>query len=101
MWSLVMFDLPVLTAEQRREATQFRKFLLDSGYSMLQLSVYVRYLPTGGQNHSTLNKIKRDIPNGGEVRVFHITDKQWANAFRFYNAAEKTPENTPTQLAFF
>ena len=36
-----MFDLPVLTAPQRREATRFRKFLLDRGFSMVQFSVYV------------------------------------------------------------
>ena len=101
MWSLVMFDLPVLTADQRREATRFRKFLLDSGYSMLQFSVYVRYLPIGGQNHSVIRKIKMGLPLDGQVRIFHITDRQWSTAFRFHNAQEQEPENTPTQIAFF
>ena len=29
---LVFFDLPVTTAKNRREATRFRKFLLNDGY---------------------------------------------------------------------
>ena len=42
MWLMVFFDLPVKTKEQRRSATQFRNFLLNDGYMMLQYSVYSR-----------------------------------------------------------
>lgn len=101
MWSLVMFDLPVLTAIQRREATRFRKLLLDVGYSMMQLSVYVRYIPTGGQSHATLRRLKSELPAGGEVRIFHITDRQWSTALRFDKGSPETPEEEPTQLVFF
>lgn len=37
-----MFDLPVMTDDERRTATRFRKELLDSGYLMIQFSVYAR-----------------------------------------------------------
>ena len=33
---LVMFDLPVKTKAQRRSAAQFRKFLVEDGYHMVQ-----------------------------------------------------------------
>ncbi|WP_442904906.1 CRISPR-associated endonuclease Cas2, partial [Gordonibacter sp.] len=36
MWCVVMFDLPVQTKVQQREATKFRKLLIDSGFSMVQ-----------------------------------------------------------------
>lgn len=39
---LVMFDLPVKTKAQRRSAAQFRKFLVEDGYHMVQYSVYAR-----------------------------------------------------------
>lgn len=42
MWCVVMFDLPVGTKKQRREATRFRNLLLDEGYWRAQYSVYVR-----------------------------------------------------------
>lgn len=38
---LVLFDLPVLTGDQRREYARFRKFLLKSGFLMLQESYTV------------------------------------------------------------
>lgn len=37
---LVFFDLPVKTKAEKREATKFRKFLINDGYHMLQYSVY-------------------------------------------------------------
>ena len=36
---LVMFDLPVKTKAERRNATQFRNFLVGDGYHMVQYSV--------------------------------------------------------------
>ena len=39
---LVLFDLPVLTGDQRREYARFRKFLLKSGFLMLQEFVYCK-----------------------------------------------------------
>ena len=41
-WLMVAFDLPVTTKAGRKSATNFRKFLLDDGYQMMQFSVYVR-----------------------------------------------------------
>ncbi len=43
-WLLVVFDLPVLSREQRQRATAFRKYLLDEGFVMVQWSVYTRAL---------------------------------------------------------
>ena len=37
-----MFDLPVLTDDEQKMASHFRKDLLDSGYLMIQFSVYAR-----------------------------------------------------------
>ena len=39
---IVMFDLPVMTKAERRAATQFRNFLLNDGYYMMQFSIYIR-----------------------------------------------------------
>ncbi len=35
-WLMTMFDFPVMTPEERRTATQFRKDLLDHGFLMIQ-----------------------------------------------------------------
>ena len=36
---IVMFDLPTITPAERQEYTKFRKFLLKSGFIMMQLIV--------------------------------------------------------------
>jgi len=42
VWLFVLFDLPVGTKLERRDATRFRNFLKDDGFMMLQYSVYAR-----------------------------------------------------------
>ncbi len=39
MWLFVMFDLPVGTKTERRQATGFRNSLLNLGFEMSQLEV--------------------------------------------------------------
>ncbi|QPK81355.1 CRISPR-associated endonuclease Cas2 [Schaalia sp. ZJ405] len=101
MWCLVMFDLPVETKTQRREASRFRHTLLDWGFSMVQFSVYIKYWPAGGWNYATINAIKTYLPEGGQVRIIALTDRQWSTGLRFENAKPQTPESEPEQLMIF
>ncbi len=101
MWGLVMFDLPVTTKAQRHAATQFRKFLVDHGFSMEQFSVYVKYWPTGGIDYTLIRMIKQNLPPSGAVRIIPITDRQWAKAFWFEQRVQKPVEPAPEQLTIF
>lgn len=101
MWCLVMFDLPVQTKAQRREATAFRNFLLDCGFWMVQFSVYVKYWPTGGQDMADIRAIKSSLPAGGQVRIIGVTDRQWATGLRFEKHQKEKPEGAPEQLMIF
>src|SRR5690606_40666737 len=78
MWNLVLFDLPVATKLQRREAQRFRKLLIDLGWSREQYSVYVRYVPTGMSIAPELLEISRRLPRQGVVQVVAVTDRQWS-----------------------
>ena len=42
MRMLIFFDLPVETPQQKREYTKFRKYLIKSGFMMMQESVYCK-----------------------------------------------------------
>lgn len=42
---LVLFDLPTGTKAERKQASQFRNFLVGDGFDMLQFSVYSRLCP--------------------------------------------------------
>lgn len=101
MWCLVMFDLPVTTKEQRKAATRFRNELLDDGFSMVQFSVYVQYLPLGVNLARIAATLKSRLPPNGEVRLVPVTDKQWSTAFRFSNGTEQPKEDAPEQLQIF
>ena len=101
MWCVVMFDLPVLTKRQRSEASKFRGLLIESGYSMVQFSVYGKYSPTLQSNKSVEKFIKKNLPAQGEVRIFHLTDNQWASATRFVSRKKVLQEDRSEQLNLF
>ena len=76
-WILVMFDLPVLTDRERKEATRFRNNLLDEGYLMIQFSVYARHCVSHEHLEKYLSKVKAFVPEAGNVRIMFMTDEQW------------------------
>lgn len=98
VWVMVMFDLPVATKPQRRLATKYRKNLLDLGFSMIQFSVYAKYVINATGLRSMLPIIRSEIPPNGEVRVLRLTDEQWAATYRYYGVAEVAVEAIPEQL---
>lgn len=101
MWCLVMFDLPVKTKKQRSEANQFRHLLLDEGYWMAQLSIYVRYSPTVAGEARRLRTIRRNLPEGGQVRILYVTDREWSKMICYQNQIDVTADPAPDQLTIF
>lgn len=101
VWSIVMFDLPVVTKRHQAEATRFRNLLCDLGYARAQYSVYVRYVPTGGTGVPAVRIIRRSVPRRGRVMILHVTDNQWAGALRFANATQEEGPEAPQQLLLF
>lgn len=74
---LVLFDLPVLTANNRRNYRQFRKFLVKSGFLMMQESVYCKLAVNGAAADSIVDNIRKNKPPEGLVQVLRITEKQY------------------------
>ncbi len=101
MWLFVMFDLPVGTKKERKEATAFRNHLLDLGFEMSQFSVYLKYSASTEQAEAAGNKVKQYLPPGGKVDILIITDKQFANMQRFYAKTTIKNEKKPNQLHLF
>jgi CRISPR-associated protein Cas2 len=98
VWLLVMFDLPVKTAEQRKSANKYREMLYDRGFAQAQLSVYCKYLINSTGVRSALPMLRGMVPEGGAVRVLRLTDEQWAAMYRFYGPDAVAPEDRPEQL---
>ncbi|MBD5556925.1 MAG: CRISPR-associated endonuclease Cas2 [Roseburia sp.] len=75
---LVFFDLPVQTSAQRREYTRFRKFLLKSGFMMLQESVYCKLALNGTVVKGITDSVHKNSPTEGLVQLLTVTEKQYA-----------------------
>ncbi len=75
---MVFFDLPVLTDKNRRDYYNFRKYLLKSGFLMMQESVYCKLAQNSTVAESIVESLKKNKPDEGLVQVLRITEKQYA-----------------------
>lgn len=75
----VMFDLPVLTVEERRAYTRFRKFLIKNGFIMMQWSIYSKLCLNPSAVKATYEKVKKYVPAKGIVQLMVVTEKQYAS----------------------
>ena len=74
---IVMFDLPVITEEEKRIYSKFRKFLLKDGYIMMQYSIYSRVCKNSDDVEKHVNRIKQNLPDKGNIRLLQVTGKQY------------------------
>lgn len=74
---MVFFDLPVLTAKNRRDYRAFRKHLIKNGFMMLQESVYCKLVPNSTAGDAVAENIKKNKPPEGLVQLLKVTEKQY------------------------
>jgi CRISPR-associated protein Cas2 len=101
MWLICMFDLPTLTKWERREASRFRKQLLDFGFSMMQLSVYTKYTPTVAGTLEALKSVKKVVPPEGQVSFLKVSERQYSSMIRYINEEQAAKLEPPKQLTLF
>ena len=75
---IVMFDLPVVTALERKEYTRFRKYLLKSGFLMMQESIYCKLAQNSTAADAIVENIRKNKPVSGLVQAMKITEKQFS-----------------------
>lgn len=80
---LVLFDLPVGSAEERRAYTKFRKYLIKSGFLMMQESVYCKMALNQTAAGTIMEGVRKNCPQEGIVQMLSITEKQY-NKYRMY-----------------
>lgn len=74
---LVFFDLPVVTAKERKAATKFRNFLVKDGYHMIQWSVYSRICNGTDSIAMHKSRLNQNLPEKGSIRMLTLTEKQY------------------------
>ena len=73
------FDLPVLSASNRRDYRKFRKWLVKSGFVMLQESVYSKLCLNLTAANFVIDNVRRNHPPSGNVMLTTVTERQFAN----------------------
>ena len=94
-WLVVAFDLPVGTKEERKSATDFRKFLIDDGYQMIQFSVYARACVSFARQQTHLERLKKNLPPEGSIRAIFVTRAQWERSFVIHGSPSDPKEGEP------
>lgn len=90
MWILVMFDLPTETKRQRKRYSEFRKSLIQDGFTMFQFSIYVRNCASRENTKVHIERVKNLLPEEGKVCIITITEKQF-NEILLYEGSKKSP----------
>lgn len=102
MWMMVMFDLPTDTKHERREASRFRNFLQDMGFSMAQYSVYMRFTGTRENSQKYIHAVKKNNPCTGDVNILFFTDTQFGDIIHLDKTeAPRALAHRPNQLQLF
>lgn len=101
MWVAVMFDLPVVEKEEHKAATAFRKTLLDMGFEMAQLSVYMRSCTSQARIDTYCKRVEEGLPEGGKINILIFTDKQYERIISYCGKAKQAAKKSPDQFELF
>jgi len=98
---IVFFDLPVATAKNRKDYRLFRKFLIKSGFLMMQESVYCKLVQNRTAGKSLIKNIRKNKPSEGLVQVLTITEKQYGAIDNIVGESKSNILDTDERLVIF
>lgn len=75
---IVFFDLPTLTAKNRREYRKFRKMLINEGFLMMQESVYCKLTLNYQSAENVVERVRKGKTSDGTIQCMVITEKQYS-----------------------
>ena len=101
MWILVFFDLPTETKKERKIYSDFRKKLIQDGFTMFQFSIYLRHCASRENAEVHIKRVKSFLPPQGHVGILCITDKQFGNMELFIGKKANEIETPNQQLELF
>lgn len=100
MRMILMFDMPVETAEERKAYRKFRKFLIKEGFIMHQFSVYSKLLLNNSANNAMLERLKVNNPKKGSITLLTVTEKQFSRMIYLNGERDTSIANSDARLVF-
>jgi CRISPR-associated protein Cas2 len=101
MWVLVMYDLPMVTREEKQHYADFRKSMLNSGFARFQFSMYLRHCSSREHADMHVERVKRILPPEGHIGIMTITDKQLGMMKIFKSRSSIGKPKGASQLSLF
>ncbi|MDR0834840.1 MAG: CRISPR-associated endonuclease Cas2 [Candidatus Symbiothrix sp.] len=101
MWVLVFFDLPTETKKEKKAYSDFRKKLVNDGFTMFQFSIYLRHCASHENADVHVKRVKNLLPEKGHIGILCVTDKQFGSMELFYGKKEKEITTPYQQLELF
>ena len=95
---VVFFDLPVITASQRKTYRTFRKYLVKNGFLMMQESVYCKLAQNSSVGETIIENIRKNRPSEGLVQVLKVTEKQYGKMEYIVGTCKKDVLNSDERL---
>lgn len=98
MWLLVLYDLPVVGEQDRKEYARFHQSIRKRGYEMMQFSVYRKFVGTPDRSERELAKLVHLCPKKGHISVLAVTEKQMGRMTTIWNGNAHKENPRPEQL---
>ena len=95
---VVFFDLPVETSKERADYRAFRKFLIKSGYVMMQESVYSKIVLNNTACDAAISNLRKHKINKGLVQILTVTERQFERMEFLIGEADGTFETSDKRL---
>lgn len=70
---LVLYDLPSVSAKDKKTGAEFRKQLIRFGYIIVQKSVYVKLIRHSSTIKSELGRLEEIIPDQGNIKALPMS----------------------------
>jgi len=97
---LLMFDVPTLTPDDKRDYRVFRKFLISEGFLMHQFSVYTKLLLNDTQTQAMVKRIRKNSPKKGTITLLKVTEKQYARMIYLHGDADVSVANSDARIVY-
>ena len=97
---VLFFDLPTLTEKNRKEYTKFRKFLIKTGFMMLQESVYVKLALNATTTNTLIKNLEKNKPEEGLIQILLVTEKQYSKLYMLLGENRNEVLDTTERLVF-
>jgi CRISPR-associated endoribonuclease Cas2 len=101
MWVMVFFDLPTETKKERKAHADFRKRLINDGFTMFQFSIYLRHCASQENASVHILRVKSFLPEKGQVGILCVTDKQFGSMELYIGKKEDKVSTPGQQLELF